>query len=122
MFVLIVVLAAVQLAAWVDTPFGATSPVWAAAAAGGIAVLASAGGCVWEARSVTRMFGMDMDERIDRWSARIKWTGSYLWAVTRAGAVAAAASLALAGTLFAVVVLVQWIDIANAYQQAEAGW
>ncbi|WP_147103287.1 DUF6350 family protein [Nesterenkonia populi] len=121
-FVLVLLAAAAGLAVWVETPFGATSPMWAALAAGGLALLASTGGCVSEARSVARMFGMDMEERIDRWSAPVKWAGAYLWAVLRAGAASAVAAVGLAAALLAGVVLAGWMDIANAYQQADAGW
>lgn len=122
MFVLVFVAAAAGIAAWAETPFGATSPVLAALAAGGIALLASTCGCVSEARSITRMVGVDMEERIDRWSAPVKWAGAYLWAVLRAGAAAATAAVGLAAVLTAGVLIIGWMDITNAYQYVDAGW
>ena len=95
--------------------------VWAGVAAGTLVAIGSLCGCYAEARSATRMIGVDLESRIEHYSQRLKWAGAYLWSVLRAGAVAAVAVVGLSALLLAGWLGFHWMDIANAYQQLDAG-
>lgn len=95
--------------------------VWTGVAAGTLVGIGSLCGCYAEARSATRMIGIDLEARVERYSQQLKWAGAYLWAVLRAGVVAAVAAVGLSALLLAAWLGSQWMQIANAYQQIDAG-
>lgn len=95
--------------------------VWAAVAAGLLVAVGSLCGCYVEARSAARMFGMDLYEKAEELSQRLKWAGSYAWCVLRGGVVAAVAAVGLSAVLLGGWLAAQWMPIANAYQELGAG-
>lgn len=96
-------------------------PVWGAVCAGAVLMLGSLGGSYGEARSWTRLIGIDLEARVEAFSQQLKWAGYYAWAVLRAGVVACVAAVGLAAVLLAGQVAVHWMDIANVYQQLDPG-
>ena len=111
--------AGVGLAAFAQDDPGAQ--VWAGVAAGTLVGTGSLCGCYAEARSATRMIGVDLEARVEQYSQQLKWAGAYLWAVLRAGVVAAVAAVGLSALLLAGWLGSQWMQIANSYQQIDAG-
>lgn len=95
--------------------------VWSGVAAAALTGFGSLTGCYAEARSATRMIGVDLGARIDDVSQRLKWTGAYLWAVLRGGAVAAVAAVGMSALLLAGWLSWRWMDVVNAYQELDAG-
>ena len=98
------------------------SPVVAGLCAAAVMTIGALAGCYAEARSATRMIGVDLESAVERFSQRLKWAGHYLWAVTRAGAVAGIAAVGLSAVLFAGFLVSSWMDVANAYQQLDPGF
>ncbi len=111
--------AAVAVAAFAQGDPG--TQVWAGVSAGVLMGVGSLAGCYAEARSATRMIGVDLETLVEQLSQQLKWAGSYLWAVLRGGAVAAVAGLGLSAALLAGWIAFRWMDIANAYQELGAG-
>lgn len=111
--------AGVGLAVFADGDPG--TQVWTGVAAGTLVGVGSLCGCYAEARSATRMIGVDLEAQVEKYSQELKWAGAYLWAVLRAGAVAAVAAVGLSALLLAGWLGSQWMQIANAYQQTDAG-
>ncbi|TLP98241.1 hypothetical protein FEF26_05450 [Nesterenkonia salmonea] len=104
--------------------FGVDDPgtlVWAGVAAAVLTGLGSLAGCYVEARSATRMIGVDLESWVEDFSQRLKWAGAYAWAVVRGGMVAAATAVGLSALLLAGWVGWRWMDVANAYQELDAG-
>ena len=98
------------------------SPLTAGLCAAAVMMIGALAGCYAEARSATRMIGVDLESAVERFSQRMKWAGYYLWAVARAGVVASIAAVGLAAALFAGFVAASWMDVANAYQQLDPGF
>ncbi|MCH8560646.1 MULTISPECIES: cell division protein PerM [unclassified Nesterenkonia] len=96
-------------------------PWLAALCAAVLMSLAALAGCYAEARSAARMIGTDLEARIDELSQRLRWAGSYAWAVGRAGLVGFVAACGLAALLLAGQLGVQWMQIANVYEQLNPG-
>lgn len=111
--------AGVGLAAYAQGDVG--TQVWAGVAAGTMVAIGSLSGCYAEARSATRMIGVDIEARVERYSQSLRWAGAFLWAVLRAGVVAAVAAVGLSALLLAGWLGFHWMEIANAYQQLDAG-
>jgi hypothetical protein len=84
-------------------------------------VVALLAGARKEAGSWERLIGVDAAERIATWSQASRWAGSYAWSLVRAGFVGLMASFGLASVLLAVQVALSWADIAQVYQQVDAG-
>lgn len=104
--------------------FAAQDPgtmVWAGVACTAVVGIGSLAGCYAEARSATRMIGVDLEARVEEFSQHLKWAGAYIWAVLRAGLVASVAALGLAAVLLAGWLAVQWMEVANSYQELGAG-
>ncbi|WP_022873830.1 DUF6350 family protein [Nesterenkonia alba] len=120
-YVVLYTTAAGAVGGYAHTSFAETSPTWSATAAAAVTLTGCLGGCVAEARSVTRMFGVDVEAKLDELSQPIKWAGAYLWAVVRAGTVAAVAAVGLASLLLAGVLAWRWMDVVNAYQHLDTG-
>ncbi|TLP74090.1 DUF6350 family protein [Nesterenkonia sphaerica] len=95
--------------------------VWAGVAAAGLTGAGSLAGCYAEARSATRMIGVDLESRVESLSQRMKWAGVYTWAVIRGGTVAAVTVVGLSALLLAGWLGWRWMDVANAYQELDAG-
>jgi hypothetical protein len=95
--------------------------VWAGVAAAALTGVGSLAGCYAEARSATRMIGVDLESRAEELSQRLKWAGAYVWAVMRGGTVAALAAVGLSALLLAGWVSWRWMDVANTYQELDAG-
>lgn len=104
-----------------DTAFD-VHPVFAALCAAAVMTLGSLSGCYAEARSWTRMIGVDLESRIEEFSQQLRWAGSYAWAVLRAGAVACVVAVGLSALLLAGQIGVRWMDVANVYQQLDPGF
>lgn len=96
-------------------------PLLGALCAAVLMSLAALAGCYAEARSAGRMFGTDLEERIDALSQRLRWAGSYAWAVARAGFVGCIAACGLAALLLAGTLGMRWMEIANVYEQLNPG-
>lgn len=111
--------AGVGLAAFAQGDPG--TQVWGGAAAGTLVGIGSLCGCYAEARSATRMIGVDLESRVEHYSQRLKWAGAYLWAVLRAGIVAAVAAVGLSALLLTGWLGAMWMQIANSYQELDAG-
>lgn len=111
--------AGVGLAAFAQGDPG--TQIWGGAAAGTLVGIGSLCGCYAEARSATRMIGVDLEARVEQYSQHLKWAAAYLWAVLRAGAVAATAAVGLSALLLAGWLAARWMPIANAYQELDAG-
>ncbi len=104
--------------------FGVDDPgtmVWAGVAAAALTGLGSLAGCYVEARSATRMIGVDLESWVEDLSQRLKWAGAYAWAIVRGGMVAAVTAVGLSALLLAGWVGWRWMDVANAYQELDAG-
>ncbi|WP_147383485.1 cell division protein PerM [Nesterenkonia natronophila] len=99
----------------------AETTVWAGVAAAALTGVGSLGGCYAEARSATRMIGVDLESRVEELSQRLKWAGAYVWAVLRGGTAAALTTVGLSALLLAGWVGWRWMDVANTYQELDAG-
>lgn len=95
--------------------------VWAGVAPGLLVGIGSLAGCYAEARSATRMIGVDLEAAVEGLSERLKWAFAYLWAVLRGGVVAAVAAVGLSAALLIGWLGWRWMEVANAYQQIDAG-
>lgn len=95
--------------------------VWAGVAPGLLVGIGSLAGCYAEARSATRMIGIDLEAAVEGLSERLKWAFAYLWAVLRGGVVASVAAVGLAAVLMIGWLSWRWMDVANSYQQIDAG-
>ncbi|WP_150461916.1 cell division protein PerM [Nesterenkonia ebinurensis] len=95
--------------------------VWAGVAPGLLVGIGSLAGCYAEARSATRMIGVDLEAAVEGLSERLKWAFAYLWAVLRGGAVAAVAAVGLSAVLMVGWLGWRWMDVANSYQELDAG-
>ncbi len=104
-----------------DTAFE-VHPELAGLCAALLMALGSLGGCYAEARSWTRMIGVDLEARIEEFSQQLRWAGSYAWAVFRAGVVACVVAVGLASLLLAGQLAVRWMDVVNVYQQLDPGF
>ena len=82
-------------------------------------------GLMWggyrEARSLSRMVGVDTAEQISQMSQYSRWAGSYAWAVVRAAVVAFVALVGLGAVLLGVGILAGWSQIVATYQELHAG-
>ena len=82
-------------------------------------------GLVWggyrEARSLSRMVGVDTAEQISQMSQYSRWAGSYAWAVVRAAVVAFVALIGLGAVLLGIGILAGWSQIVATYQELHAG-
>ena len=82
-------------------------------------------GLMWggyrEARSLSRMVGVDTAEQISQMSQYSRWAGSYAWAVVRAAVVAFVALIGLGAVLLGVGILAGWSQIVATYQELHAG-
>lgn len=82
-------------------------------------------GLMWggyrEARSLSRMVGVDTAEQISQMSQYSRWAGSYAWAVVRAAVVAFVALIGLGAVLLGIGILAGWSQIVAAYQELHAG-
>lgn len=82
-------------------------------------------GLMWggyrEARSLSRMVGVDTAEQISQMSQYSRWAGSYAWAVVRAAVVAAVAFVGLGALLLALGILGGWSQVVATYQELHAG-
>lgn len=96
-------------------------PHWAMLCAGFVIAVGALGGSYAEARSWSRLIGMDLESRVEQLSQRMKWAGHYAWAVARAGVLGVVAAVGLSAVLLAVQLGFGWMDIANVYQQLDPG-
>lgn len=87
----------------------------------GIVVVGLMWGGYREARSLSRMVGVDTAEQISQMSQYSRWAGSYAWAVVRAAAVAAVAFVGLGALLLALGILGGWPQVVATYQELHAG-
>lgn len=87
----------------------------------GIVVVGLMWGGYREARSLSRMVGVDTAEQISQMSQYSRWAGSYAWAVVRAAAVAAVAFVGLGALLLALGILGGWSQVVATYQELHAG-
>lgn len=82
-------------------------------------------GLMWggyrEARSLSRMVGVDTAEQISQMSQYSRWAGSYAWAVVRAAVVAFVALVGLGAVLLGIGILTGWSQIVATYQELHAG-
>ena len=82
-------------------------------------------GLMWggyrEARSLSRMVGVDTAEQISQMSQYSRWAGSYAWAVVRAAVVAFVALVGLGAVLLGIGILAGWSQIIATYQELHAG-
>lgn len=82
-------------------------------------------GLMWggyrEARSLSRMVGVDTAEQISQMSQYSRWAGSYAWAVVRAAVVAFVALVGLGTVLLGIGILAGWSQIVATYQELHAG-
>ena len=82
-------------------------------------------GLMWggyrEARSLSRMVGVDTAEQISQMSQYSRWAGSYAWAVVRAAVVAFVALIGLGAVLLGIGILAGWSQIIATYQELHAG-
>ena len=82
-------------------------------------------GLMWggyrEARSLSRMVGVDTAEQISQMSQYSRWAGSYAWAVVRAAVVAFVALIGLGAVLLGIGILAGWSQIVATYQELHAG-
>ena len=82
-------------------------------------------GLMWggyrEARSLSRMVGVDTAEQISQMSQYSRWAGSYAWAVVRATVVAFVALIGLGAVLLGIGILAGWSQIIATYQELHAG-
>ena len=87
----------------------------------GIVVVGLMWGGYREARSLSRMVGVDTAEQISQMSQYSRWAGSYAWAVVRAAVVAAVAFVGLGALLLALGILGGWSQVVATYQELHAG-
>ena len=87
----------------------------------GIVVVGLMWGGYREARSLSRMVGVDTAEQISQMSQYSRWAGSYAWAVVRAAVVAAVAFVGLGALLLALGILRGWSQVVATYQELHAG-
>ena len=87
----------------------------------GIVVVGLMWGGYREARSLSRMVGVDTAEQISQMSQYSRWAGSYVWAVVRAAVVAAVAFVGLGALLLALGILGGWSQVVATYQELHAG-
>ncbi|XKH55443.1 DUF6350 family protein [Citricoccus nitrophenolicus] len=99
----------------------AINPVWGTLIPTAVMVFALLAGARREAGTWARLIGVDLADRIERLSQHSRWAGSYVWSVVRAGAVGLIASFGLAAALMAVQIGLHWADIAQVYQELNAG-
>lgn len=99
----------------------AINPFWGALIPTALHTLAVMGGVRREAGTWGRLIGVDLAERISKRSQYSRWAGSYVWSVVRAAGVGLLAAFGLASALLAVQLAVHWGDLAQVYQQLEAG-
>ena len=82
-------------------------------------------GLMWggyrEARSLSRMVGVDTAEQISQMSQYSRWAGSYAWAMVRAAVVAFVALIGLGAVLLGIGILAGWSQIVATYQELHAG-
>ena len=82
-------------------------------------------GLMWggyrEARSLSRMVGVDTAEQISQMSQYSRWAGSYAWAVVRAAVVAFVALVGLGAVLLGIGILAGWSQVVATYQELHAG-
>lgn len=120
-FALVYVAGAVGIATVADDALAQVNPWWVVLTVTAVIVLGSVGGCMAEARSISRLFGVDLEARVYQFSQRLKWTGAYLWAVLRGAVVASVSAVALSAAVLATVLAWRWMDVVNAHQQIGAG-
>jgi len=87
----------------------------------GIVVAGRMWGGYREARSLSRMVGVDTAEQISQMSQYSRWAGSYAWAVVRAAVVAFVALIGLGAVLLGIGILAGWSQIVATYQELHAG-
>ena len=87
----------------------------------GIVVAGLMWGGYCEARSLSRMVGVDTAEQISQMSQYSRWAGSYAWAVVRAAVVAFVALVGLGAVLLGIGILAGWSQIVATYQELHAG-
>ena len=87
----------------------------------GIVVVGLMWGGYREARSLSRMVGVDTAEQISQMSQYSRWAGSYAWAVVRAAVVAAVAFVGLGALLLALGIRGGWSQVVATYQELHAG-
>lgn len=87
----------------------------------GIVVVGLMWGGYREARSLSRMVGVDTAEQISQMSQYSRWAGSYAWAVVRAAVVAFVALVGLGAVLLGIGILAGWSQIVATYQELHAG-
>ena len=87
----------------------------------GIVVAGLMWGGYCEARSLSRMVGVDTAEQISQMSQYSRWAGSYAWAVVRAAVVAFVALIGLGAVLLGIGILAGWSQIVATYQELHAG-
>ena len=87
----------------------------------GIVVAGLTWGGYREARSLSRMVGVDTAEQISQMSQYSRWAGSYAWAVVRAAVVAFVALVGLGAVLLGIGILAGWSQIVATYQELHAG-
>ena len=87
----------------------------------GIVVAGLMWGGYLEARSLSRMVGVDTAEQISQMSQYSRWAGSYAWAVVRAAVVAFVALIGLGAVLLGIGILAGWSQIVATYQELHAG-
>lgn len=87
----------------------------------GIVVAGLMWGGYHEARSLSRMVGVDTAEQISQMSQYSRWAGSYAWAVVRAAVVAFVALVGLGAVLLGIGILAGWSQIVATYQELHAG-
>ena len=82
-------------------------------------------GLMWggyrEARSLSRMVGVDTAEQISQMSQYSRWAGSYAWAVVRAAVGAFVALIGLGAVLLGIGILAGWSQIVATYHELHAG-
>ncbi|MEW1981001.1 DUF6350 family protein [Citricoccus sp. NPDC079358] len=115
--------AAVALATSLLVPNAAVAinPAWGTLIPTAVMVLALLAGARREAGSWARLIGVNLADRIEQLSQHSRWAGSYVWSVVSAGAVGLIASFGLAAALMAVQIGLHWADIAQVYQELNAG-
>ncbi|GAA1182357.1 DUF6350 family protein [Nesterenkonia xinjiangensis] len=94
---------------------------WAALCAAAVMAVGALAGSYVEARSWARLIGVDLEERVERLSQRLKWAGHYAWAVVRGGLIAVVTAVGLSALLLGAQVGFSWMEIANTYQQLDPG-
>lgn len=94
---------------------------WAALCAALVMAAGSLGGCYAEARSWTRLIGVDLEAKVEELSQRLRWAGYYAWAILRAGAVACVAAVGLSAALLAGQLAFSWMEMVNIFQRLDPG-